>query len=376
MADPALLCEVRTEGGIYRDWLSVVVTQSFDDKDWNVNFRLICAEPSVLSNFRLKPKDRVEIALAGQVVVAGGYIVNRQTAYDANRHAVQIDGYSKAGQLAKVSINEGTGQYRGYTLDAIANSVLKPYGTKFRMEGPPDGANEKFNNVMVRWGESPFALISRLCNQRGMWLISDKNGDLVAVGEKAGGGNTVTFVEGQNILAANASISMPHVYEVIAGAQTSGSDTLFGKKAAEIQAKAEMSGGPEGHSRKILAEMPLTENEAKLRTDMEVKTIQASLFRVTITYAGWLKPGVGGLWDLGDVKQRITVKSPMLLPVEGGQMEMVLWGYTYTQDANGGTTTTVELVDANAFAAKAKLDSRESNFLSNGSSPAQPEQPT
>lgn len=76
------------------------------------------------------------------------------------------------------------------------------------------------------------------------------------------------------------------------------------------------------------------------------------------------KPGIGGLWDLGDVKQRIGVESPML-PVEGGQMNFVLWGCTYTQDANGGTTT-VELVVANAFAAKAKLDSRESDFLSNG----------
>ncbi|MCJ2043232.1 hypothetical protein MKK58_01530, partial [Methylobacterium sp. J-078] len=46
---------------------------------------------------------------------------------DGNRHAVQVVGYGKAGIITEASIDGGTGQYRGYRLDAIANSVLKPY---------------------------------------------------------------------------------------------------------------------------------------------------------------------------------------------------------------------------------------------------------
>ncbi len=287
------------------------------NKDWNVNFRLICAEPSVLTNFRLKPKDRVEIALAGQVVVAGGYIVNRQTAYDANRHAVQIDGYSKAGQLAKVSINEGTGsigatprRHRKLNPQAIRDQV--PHGGSARrrqreVQQQRDGCGGERARSRSSHGSATKRNVAHLRQER-------RSGCRWREGRR---GNSVTFVEGQNILAANASISMPYVDYVIVGAQHPARTRYSGRRPPRSQAKATMTGGPEGHSRKLLAEMPLTENEAKLRTDMEVKTIQASLFRVTITYAGWLKPGIGGLWDLGDVKQRITVKSPMLLPSMG-----------------------------------------------------------
>ena len=229
MPNPDLICEVRTNGGTYRNWLSVSVVQSFDDPRGFRNFRLVGAELSAIVELRLKPGDRVDLALAGQVLIKEGYIVNRQAAYDANRHVVQIDGYSKAGQITTTSIIEGTGQYRGYRLDAIANAVLKPYGIKFRMEDVPEGANEPFPNVMVRRGDSPWSLVARLCNQRGVWISSDAEGNLIGGQKKGGGSGDVTFTEGQNILSANCSIAMPSVNEVITNSQQPGSDSLFGK---------------------------------------------------------------------------------------------------------------------------------------------------
>ncbi|RYD97543.1 MAG: hypothetical protein EOP50_05630, partial [Sphingobacteriales bacterium] len=50
----------------------------------------------------------------------------------------------------RYSINGGTGQFRGYKLDAIANSVLKPYGLTFRVQNGSDGWDMPFPNVMVR----------------------------------------------------------------------------------------------------------------------------------------------------------------------------------------------------------------------------------
>ncbi|POR42691.1 hypothetical protein [Methylobacterium sp. V23] len=367
MSDPDLICEVRTTDGTYRNWLSVAMTQSFDDRNGFRNFRLICAEPSAVANLRLKPGDRVDIALAGQVVVKEGYIVNRQAAYDANRHVVQIDGYSKGGQTTRASINEGTGQFRGYKLEAIANSVLKPHGIKFKVVNPPDGADEPFTNVQVRFGETPFQLISRLCNQRGLWISSEADGTMVAGADTKGGG--VTFEEGVNILSANCSIAMPSVQEVIVNAQKPGSDSLFGRKAAEIQAKATMQ-GPKGQVRKVLAEMPLNEKELKLRTNMEVQAIEASLVRVSITYQGWLRPGIGGLWELAH--DYATIKSPMLFPTESGQMKMKLWSYVYSQ-SEAGTTTTCEFVSEKAFEQKAADATKNDGFISNGASLAVPE---
>jgi hypothetical protein len=62
---------VRTKSGIYRDWISVTVEQSFRSAGGNAGiprvFRLQVAEPDT-KVLRLKPEDRVDIALAGKVV--------------------------------------------------------------------------------------------------------------------------------------------------------------------------------------------------------------------------------------------------------------------------------------------------------------------
>src|SRR5438132_4590129 len=96
-------CEVRTNGGVFRDWTSVLVTYTYEDKGNPRHFQLELAEvtptgrsqPSLLSSGgtgqvilqRLKPGDRVDIALARQLVIEDGYIKIRQSASDANRHA-------------------------------------------------------------------------------------------------------------------------------------------------------------------------------------------------------------------------------------------------------------------------------------------------
>ncbi|MRI57625.1 hypothetical protein D8770_27480, partial [Methylobacterium sp. DB1607] len=243
MPNPNLVCEVRTDGGTFTNWLTVAVSQSFSEPNWNRHFRLTCAEPSEGLLQRLVPGSRVDIALAGKVVIARGYVKSRQAAYDANRHAVQIDGYSQAGLISNVSVNTPgqTGQYRGYTLEQIANGVLKPHGLKFRLDKPPAGADHPFPQVMVRHGESPFELIQRLCRQRGVWISADADGTIVG----SGGGTSkgIVFQEGRNILAANCRIEMPEVDKIIISGQQPGTDTLFGNRAAEVGANVATTNG-------------------------------------------------------------------------------------------------------------------------------------
>lgn len=363
-------CEVRTTGGVFRDWLSVTVAQSVDDA-WMRHFTLIVAEPNKNLLQRLVPGTRVDVALAGKVVIQEGYIHTREAAIDAHRHAVRVIGYSKADLTTRPSVDVEGGQFRGYKVDAIANKVLKPYGIKFKVEGGPEGWDEKFPNVSVRYGETPFSLIERLCRQRGLWLRAEPNGDIIA-GAKQGSSGPL-FEEGRNILAANCTITMPSVASVVANSQMQGSDSLFGKKAAEIQAKTKIENGPPGTTRKMLAEMPLNQKEVQLRTNMEAAAINASMLRVQVTYQGWLRPD-GQLWSLSD---HVSVKSPSLFPVEGGQMELKLWGYAYNQAEGAGTTTTLELVNALAFQQK-NPNAQQSDGFYNAPAPppAQPENAT
>ena len=57
MPNPDLISEVRTNGGTYRNWLSVSVVQSFDDPRGFRSFWLVCAEPSAIAELRLMPGD-------------------------------------------------------------------------------------------------------------------------------------------------------------------------------------------------------------------------------------------------------------------------------------------------------------------------------
>src|SRR4051794_7336222 len=96
-------CEVRTNGGVFRDWTSVLVRYSFED-NWLRHFQLELAEvtpaaasrgdagrpidrPTLLDQGgagqvilqRLKTRDIVDIVLAGRIVIEGGRIKVRQS---------------------------------------------------------------------------------------------------------------------------------------------------------------------------------------------------------------------------------------------------------------------------------------------------------
>lgn len=367
MPSPNLLCEVRTEGGVFTNWLTVAVSQSFSEPSWNRHFRLTCAEPAGALLQRLVPGQRVDIALAGKVVVKEGYIKTRQAAFDANRHGVQIDGYSKAGPISEVSARSGTGQFRGYTLEQIANGVLKPHGIKFRLEKPPQGADLPFPNIVIRHGETPFSLISRLAWQRGLWLHAEADGTIVGQGSGTQAG--IVFEEGRNILSGNCTITMPSVDRIVVDSQQPGSDSLFGRKAAEVSAATPTSGGLPGLERRVIAEMPLDQAGAQLRASMEAQAIEATLLHVSLSYQGWLHPG-GDLWGM---REFVTVRSPTLFPTATGELELRLWGYTYSQTPEGQTVTAIELVNRAAFAEKFPQATAPDKFFNRQISPAQPE---
>ncbi|GGC68623.1 hypothetical protein [Chelatococcus reniformis] len=373
MPSVAELCEVRTEAGIFRDWTSVLIQQSYESH-FARQCRLQLAEPtasgkggaSVARVFRLKPGDRTDIALAGKLIIQEGRVKARQASYDATRHGVQVDILSKAGTITDVSVDAGGGQYRNYSYEAIASSILKPFGLKFRLENPPDGAQERFPNVIVQHGETPFELLARLARQRGLWLKSEADGTIVGGVPDKGSG--FTFEEGRNILAASCYIEKPEVTSVIAKSQQPGSDSLFGKEAAQVSARAKMADG-DGQTRTVLAEEPLSQRGAQLRANMEASALIAANLRVSLTYQGWLRPDNGQLWELGE---EITVKSPMLFPTDEGQATLRVWAVAYSQETNAGSQTTLDLVNEKAFSLMGGDASRPGPFAPSAT-PAQPE---
>lgn len=363
-------CEVRANGLIFRDWTSVLVRYSMED-NWARHFQLELAEvtpaaaaagqagrvveqPSLLDSGgegrrivqRLKPRDKVDILLAGQPAITGGVIKIRQSASDAHRHGVQVIGWSKAGPAGEVSINTKNTQFQNQSITQIANKVLSDsgIGVKFRLDNAPSGANAPFKNAIVHQGETPWDMIQRLARQRTLWLKIALNGDIVGGDGNPGGG--AVLAEGVNIESISVYLEDPWAEAVLVKSQTAGSDEMWGRTASEISAKAGIPNGDPGKVVIVHAEDADRPKDAQMRADMEARAINAMTLRVTVMHRGWLKPGAKALWEL---QEAVTVRSPDHFPFAGGQMTLRVWAVTMSQDNSRGTITQVELVNEAAF---------------------------
>jgi prophage tail gpP-like protein len=356
MVAPQEWCEVRANGGIFRDWTAVSVRYGVDPS-FERFVQLELAEPMnkltgivTTTAQRLKPGDRVDVTLGGQAIILGGYVKIRQTAYDANRHAVQVVAVAKSNPIKEVSVDitDGGGQFRGYTFQAIAKKVLQPIGIDLQLINPTAAAQIPFRNVIVQTGETVGEFVERLARQRGLWLWTDVNGTIQA-GNPAKQSGGATLAEGVNILAANSYIEFPWAESVISYSQTNGDNQIWGRKAAEIGAQSKLAGGDAGKKVIVLAEHPDTQADLQARTDFEAASLNAAIHRDVITHKGWFRPGTAGLWKEGD---SAVVRSPMLYPFAGGEQTLRVFAVTCSQSNEGGTQTQVELVNEATFQQK------------------------
>lgn len=343
-------CEVRTNNGVFRNWTSVNV-QYGQDPNYKRIVTLECAEPMkpgrtgvALVAQRLKPGDRVDVALAGQLVIADGFIKIRQTAYDAERHAVQVIAVAKSDPIKEVSVDvlSNSGQFRNYTFEAIANQVLKPVGVKLRLVNPPAVASVPFRQVIVQTGETIAEFLERIGRQRNLWQWADVDGTILAGNPASATSGGALLEEGVNILSATSYIELPGADTHVGASQTPASDERWGRAASEIRAQAAIPNGNPGKTIIGLAEHPDSQIDLQARVDHEAADISAAAHRDLITHKGWFRPGSTKLWEPGDW---CTVKSPMLYPFDGGQQTMRVWNINCSQNDQTGTTTQVELVN-------------------------------
>jgi prophage tail gpP-like protein len=342
MATPiAEYCEVKHQSGLYRDWISVTVRWGFEEQAV-ASFSLQCTEPDPKA-LKLAPGDRVDISLGGKQVIKDGYIKTRQASYDANRHAVRIDGLAKAGPMLEVSVDRKDVQFQNQTFEAIANRLLKPVGVKFKFAKKPKGAEEPFKNIIIHQGERIYEALERLARQRAIWLSGD--GDGTIIGGDAEGGSGAQLEEGVNILRASSYLEYPWADKYVTQGQGQGSDEVSGRRTAAVSATATIENGDKGKTVIEPIEVPTTQKEAQSRADMGARDIEARTLRVVVTHQGWFKPGTQELWKLRDP---VSIKSPMLFPSGEEQMTLNVWSVTWNQ-SEGATTTTVELVNPKAL---------------------------
>jgi prophage tail gpP-like protein len=306
------LCEVEAAGQIYDKWTAVMVTM--DHTEPGFTFSLQAVEPTSGSgaNFgalQLKPGDAVSINLAGKLAMKGNIHI-RQASYDAQRHAVQLDGGSKSLDSLHSNVPLKGGEFRNYSFQAIGNKVLQDYDFNLKIENAPKGADKKFKEVNVLPGDTVFSFLSRLARFRGLWLTSNADGDLVAGRLADNPPMAATLQEGQNILTCTCKLDdLAGSMRIDTIGSQRGDDQTSDEKARKSAAYVEGDGFKRNFYRVVLAEMPGDADDMRLRTDHRNDAVWGGWIEAMVTVQGWLKPN-GELWK---IREAVKIKSPMAL---------------------------------------------------------------
>jgi prophage tail gpP-like protein len=336
MPNPAEVCTMRVAGIDFRDWETVWVQSRYAES--SPLFRFTAAErrdnPQYWKLLQFFPGDACTIFLGGQLAVTG-VILTRQVAYEANNHNVMLIGKGVTWWAATSSVIHKTGNFDNQSFEQAARAVLAPHAVGVKVIGALD--RTPFKRLQCEPGELVWDFCERIARPRGVVMGSDHLGNFLFIG-KHSGEIVDHLVEGVNILRCQCIISKEDIYDpYIVSGQTPASDDKYGKGASEQEAQTAGT-APRFRPRKTPAEQPVWNiGEIQMRSRFEAQWGEGTILEATITVQGWLRGGTGQLWRAGD---DVKVDSPMI-PLN---QVMKIKVATYTQDSNGGTLTTLDLV--------------------------------
>jgi prophage tail gpP-like protein len=329
---------ILTSRGQFYDWETVWVQHRWADSTPMFRFTAVERDPipKLWDKLQFRPGDRVSIWLGGQLALANGIIVNRQVAYDANQHGIQLDGKSLTYFAAKSSVDiPPDNNFDGMTFEQVARKVLSKYaeiGVKVVGTLNP----RVFEYLQAEKGETNWDFLEKLARFRGVVLGSDHLGEFLLIGDHLNP-LVASVVEGVNILSCQCVISIENLAAIYAMVNSgAGTDDHQGTAASEQEESAPGTGPPT--SNYLTPSVVPVHDDGELKEGAQNEAIwsEGTAIQATITVPGWLMPGTTQLWTAGD---NVTVVSPMAMLDNAMSIRTV----TFTQDQRG-TLTTLDLV--------------------------------
>jgi prophage tail gpP-like protein len=329
--NPDEVAKLKVEGTDFQDFESVFVQLHFVEAFNYFRFTAVERQPNP-KQFKIQQKCQVE--LGGEQAIEG-VITIRQVAYDANSHAVQLQGKSLSWWASKSSImNQPEKGFDGKTFEDIAKKVCEPFDIKPEFVSV---SQKPYKKCQVEPGETVWSFLERIAREKAIVCGCDTKGNFKFVG-KLESSKQGTLEEGKNILRMQYVASCETLHsDYQFNSSSSATDGHSGPDASEIRTKKK--GTAKFNSPKLTNnEHPgYDEAETQDRTDYEYSWSEASVLHVIVTVQGWKSDG-GGLWTPG---KTVTVKSPMC-PLNG--VELAIETATFTQDNASGTLTVLQLV--------------------------------
>tara|TARA_R110002074_G_scaffold253081_2_gene425062 strand:- start:9141 stop:10235 length:1095 start_codon:yes stop_codon:yes gene_type:complete len=331
------IVSLRVNGQVYEGWTKSSVTRSLRTASGSFELELTEKWPGQKTDWRIKRGDAVTLELDSELELTG-FVDIFAPSYDATTHAVRVSGRSKTCDLVDCAALVKGGQFKGYTLAAIAKALAAPFG--INVIAGDTGA--PFADVQIQPGETCFEVIDRLCRLRAFLASDNARGDLVLTRAGTGGfGRSGALVEGRNIIAGSASLSHAARFsEYVVRGQQAGSDDISGPQASQPQARVTDAAVKRYRPNLILAEAPGGIADMEKRARWQQRFAAADGTTAGLTVEGW-RDDAGALWQAGNLS---AVDSPLL----GLQMDMLIDETVKTQ-SNDGSRTELALVPPDAL---------------------------
>jgi prophage tail gpP-like protein len=150
--------------------------------------------------WQITPYSECVVSLGPDPVLTG-YVDAYRPGYDRASHTVRIHGRSRTEDLIDCTPDIQSGQFAGYTLEAIARSICALF--KIEVVVLTDAAKVIVADAKLERSETAWTFLERLCRLAGVPATDDERGRLVLTraGDKRSSG---ALVQGQNILRAQA----------------------------------------------------------------------------------------------------------------------------------------------------------------------------
>lgn len=339
---------LKTGGAVYSGWTEIRVTRSIKRGASDFDIALTDRWPGRTAPWPIRPGADCIVALDGETVLTG-YTDSRSPSFEATAHAVRAAGRSKTMDLVDCSAIVKGGQFRNYTLPAIARALAKPFGIGVTVLGDAGAA---FSEVQIEPGETCFDVIERLCRLRGLLVCDAAGGNIVIARPGSFGARNAPLVEsrqgangspiGGNLKSGRSVESFSGRYsDYIVRGQQAGTDYLSGSQASQPQGVARDDAVSRYRPRLIVAEAPGGGGDFQTRADWDAQHAAGLSLSASLTVAGW-SDSAGALWTPGAV---VHVDSPTL----GIDRELVIVTASYKRSAKDGTETELEVQPENAL---------------------------
>lgn len=340
-------------GKIYQGWEDVKVTRQVNVLASTFDVQLTDRWAEGQETWDIKPGQAVHIHL-GKSSILTGYVDDVKASISAQDRSITISGRSKTGDLVDCSV-EGPAEYDGLTLKEIAVKVCEPFGVKVVFLTDPGAA---FGKITLQNGETALALLERLSRQRKVLLYPSYEGSLIFTTQGAASVPT-SLVLGVNILSANVSHSHADRFSkyLIKGQSAGflGEDTTPDEDETAISPSGEATDDAITRYRPliVMAESTVDTGSTEDRATYEATLRAAKSLTAEVEVQGWYSSGVTP-WEINSL---VYLDAGAI----GLRRKMLIDKVTFNK-SNGGTRTSLSLVQQDAYNFKTKKKKKEADL--------------